>query len=153
MPVAVDATGSAVATIFTKILEGELPGRFVWRDDRGAAFLSINPLSDGHTLVVPRREVDHWLDLEEHEVEWLHVVGQRVGHAIQAAFQPARVGTVIAGFEVPHVHLHVFATQSMADFDFARADADPDPRVMDDAARRIRAALRDLGYEDAIPAG
>lgn len=140
-----------MATIFTRILDGELPGRFVWRDDTCAAFLSINPLTVGHTLVVPRREVDHWLDLDEYEVEFLHVVGQRLGRAIQAAFEPARIGTVIAGFEVPHVHLHVFGADQMADFDFARAEADPDPAVMDDAMHRIREALHDLGYEDAIP--
>lgn len=140
-----------MATIFTRILEGELPGRFVWRDDWCGAFLSINPLTPGHTLVVPHREVDHWLDLEEYEVETLHVVGHRIGRAIQAAFSPARVGTVIAGFEVPHVHLHVFAADRMDDFDFARAEADPDPAVMDDAMERIREALREQGHEDAVP--
>lgn len=142
-----------MATVFTKIIEGEIPGRFVWRDDAYVAFLSINPLSPGHTLVVPRREVDHWLDLEEHEVEAMHVIGQRIGRAIEAAFQPARVGTVIAGFEVPHVHLHVFAADAMSDFDFARAQADPDPAMMDDARDRICEALHDLGYEDAVPDG
>ena len=140
-----------MATIFTKILEGELPGRFVWRDDAYAAFLSINPVTPGHTLVVPRREVDHWLDLEEHEVEALHVIGHRIGRALDAAFQPTRVGTMIAGFEVPHVHLHVVAIDSMADLDLGRAMADPDPAMMDDAHARICDALRDLGYEDAVP--
>ena len=140
-----------MATIFSKILQGELPGRFVWRDDQYAAFLSINPLSPGHTLVVPRREVDHWLELDELEVEAIHVIGQRIGRAIQAAFQPARVGTVIAGFEVPHVHLHVFGADQMADVDFARAEADPDPAMMDDARDRIREGLHDLGYEDSVP--
>lgn len=140
-----------MATIFTKIIDGELPGRFVWRDDSCVAFLSINPLSAGHTLVVPRREVDHWLDLEEHEVEWVHVVGQRIGRAIEAAFSYARVGTVIAGFEVPHMHLHVFGADAMSDFDFSRAQADPDPAMMDDAADRIRGALHELGYEDSVP--
>ena len=140
-----------MATIFTKILEGELPGRFVWRDDLCGAFLSINPVTTGHTLVVPRREVDHWLDLEEHELEALHVVGQRVGRAIQQVWQPERVGSMIAGFEVPHVHLHVLAMWSMADLDLGNAAPDPDAAEMDDAMARIREALADLGYDDAVP--
>ena len=140
-----------MGTVFTSIIEGELPGRFVWRDDVCVAFLSINPVTPGHTLVVPRREVDHWLDLEEHEVEWLHVVSQRVGRAIHAAFGNDRVGSMIAGFEVPHVHVHVVGIDSMADIDLGRAMTDPDAGMMDDAMRRIRDALHDLGYEDAVP--
>lgn len=140
-----------MATIFTKIIDGELPGRFVWRDDACVAFLSINPVTPGHTLVVPRHEADHWLDLAEHEVEWMHVVGQRVGRAIHAAFGTDRVGSMVAGFEVPHVHLHVIGIDSMADMDLANGQADPDPAMMDDAADRIRGALRELGYEDSVP--
>ncbi len=134
-----------MASVFTRIIDGELPGRFVWRDDTAVAFLSINPITVGHTLVVPRIEVDHWLDLDPDT--WAHCaqVAQRIGTGIQRAFSPARVGQMVAGFEVPHVHLHVLAIDSMADMSFDHADPDPDPAVMDDAARRLRTALVEQG--------
>ncbi len=139
-----------MATVFTKIIEREFPGRFVWRDDDAVAFLSINPLTKGHVLVVPVMEVDHWIDLPAGT--WAHVneVVRAVGQAVQRAFSPARVGTVIAGFEVPHVHVHVFPTEAMADFDFRNAAADPDPDELDDAAERIRRALVELGHGDMV---
>lgn len=141
-----------MTTVFTKIIEGEFPGRFVWRDDQAVAFLSINPLTTGHVLVVPVTEVDHWIDLPNGV--WQHVNGvvRAVGQAVQRAFSPARVGTVIAGFEVPHVHVHVFPAAAMADFDFRNAATDPDPAEMDAAAERIRQALVDLGHDEFVSA-
>src|SRR6476659_2930461 len=103
-PPAYDPT---MATIFTRIINGELPGRFVWRDDRCVAFLSINPLRPGHTLVIPRAEVDHWIDLPADENAHLMRVAHEIGRAQMAAFSPTRVALIIAGMEVPHVHLHV----------------------------------------------
>ena len=96
-----------VPSIFTRIIDGELPGHFVWRDDECVAFLSIAPLRPGHTLVVPRLEVDHWLDLPPELAAHLMTVAQRIGRAQQAALNPTRVGLIIAGMEVPHTHLHV----------------------------------------------
>lgn len=138
-------------SVFTMIIEGRLPGRFVWRDDDAVAFLSINPLTHGHVLVVPVIEEDHWLDLGP--VTWQHVseVTRIVGLAIQRAFDPPRVGTVVAGFEVPHVHVHVFPTTTMADFDFRNAAQDPDPAALDAAAESIREALRGLGHGSNVP--
>ena len=130
-----------MASVFTKILAGELPGRFVYTDDRCAAFLTIAPISPGHTLVVPREEVDSWTDLDPDLAAHLFVVAQRVGRALHAAFSPARVGLVIAGLEVPHTHLHVLGVDTMADLDFARADPGVDPAALDEAAERLRAAL------------
>ncbi|MFP5308726.1 MAG: HIT family protein [Actinomycetes bacterium] len=132
-------------SVFSMIIAGDLPGRFVWRDDTCVAFLSINPLAPGHTLVVPREEVDHWLDLEPGA--WAHCsdVAQRVGRAVQRAYDPPRVGMAVVGFEVPHVHLHVSQIHAIDDLDFAKAATDPDPAELDDAAARVRAALRDLG--------
>jgi histidine triad (HIT) family protein len=130
-----------MATIFTKIIEGELPGRFVWRDDLCVAFLSINPLQTGHTLVVPIAEVDHWIDLDPEVMNHLTTVAHTVGRAQQEVFQPTRVGLMIAGLEVPHVHLHVVPINDVHYLDFSRADKDPDPAVLDDARARLAAAL------------
>ena len=120
-----------MATLFTKIINGELPGRFVWRDDKAVAFLSINPLGPGHTLVVPRAEVDHWVDADEVLLAHLNRVSHRIGKAVNAVWQPPRVAFIIAGFEVPHLHLHVYPAWELGDFDFASAETDPDADEMD----------------------
>lgn len=133
-----------MSSVFTKIIAGELPGHFVYRDDRCVAFLSINPLQHGHTLVVPIAEVDHWLDLDPDLAAHLTVVAQRIGKAQQAAFSPLRVGLMIAGLEVPHVHLHVVPISTVRDLDFANAQMNPDPASLADAAASITAALADL---------
>lgn len=128
-------------TIFSRIINGELPGRFVYRDERCVAFLSISPLKPGHTLVVPIEEVDHWLDLEPGLASHLFAVAQRVGTGIQSAFGPKKVGLMIAGLEVPHVHLHLVPIDEIHDLDFARQDRNPDAAAMDEAAERLRAAM------------
>jgi histidine triad (HIT) family protein len=137
-----------LASIFTRIIEGELPGRFVWRDDQCVAFLTIEPLKPGHTLVVPRLEVDHWLDLEPELVQHLMKVAHCVGKGIQRAFRPTKVGLVILGLEVPHVHVHVSPIDGMRDLDFARAQRNPDAAKLDEAAERLRQALRELGHAE-----
>lgn len=139
-----------MASVFTMIIDGELPGRFVWKDDTCVGFLSINPLAHGHALVIPRVEVDHWLELDPDVNAHMMRVSQKIGEAQQRAFSPARVGLIIAGYEVPHVHLHVVPTDSMADFDFANAAIDPDPADMDSAREATVAALRDLGYDPGV---
>lgn len=132
-------------SIFTRIIDGELPGRFVWRDDTCVAFLSIAPLRPGHTLVVPRAEVDHWLDVDAPIVAHLSTVAHTIGRAQMAAFTPARVGLIVAGMEVPHTHLHVVPIDVEADLDFGRARPATDDQL-DEAASRLRAALADLGH-------
>lgn len=141
-----------MASLFTRIIDGEIPGRFVWRDDRCVAFLTIAPLRPGHTLVVPVEEVDHWLDLEPDLAAHLMRVAQAVGRAQQEAFSPARVGLIIAGLEVPHTHLHVVPIGSETDLDFANADGDPDPAALDEAADALRTALRARGHDEVAPA-
>jgi histidine triad (HIT) family protein len=128
-------------TIFTRIIGGELPGRFVWRDDRCVAFLSINPLQPGHTLVVPIDEVDHWIDLDDELAAHLMTVSKRIARAQQDLFSPAKVGLMIAGLEVPHVHLHVVPIRGVHDLDFSNADPSPDPATLDAAADALRGAL------------
>lgn len=141
----------AVSTLFSKIIAGEIPGRFVWSDDTCVAFLTIGPITDGHTLVVPRAEVDHWLDTDDDLLAHLTAVARRIGQAQQAAWEPPRVGLMVAGFEVPHLHVHVWPVYSLEDFSFARVDDNPEPAVLDANAERIRRQLRDTGHEDHVP--
>jgi histidine triad (HIT) family protein len=130
-----------MATLFTKIIDGEIPGRFVWRDDRAVAFLTIAPIAHGHTLVVPIEEVDHWVDLEPDLAAHIMELARRVGRAQMQAFSPRRIGLIVAGLEVPHCHLHVIPIESEADLSFARADHSPDPARLDAAAEALRSAL------------
>lgn len=133
-------------TVFSRIIDGEIPGTFVWRDDVCVAFLSINPVSPGHTLVVPRAEVDEWTDLEPALAAHLMTVAQTIGKAVKAAFSPIRVGLLIAGLEVPHTHLHVMPIHSgEADLHLDHAGT-ATPEELEANAEKIRAALTDLGF-------
>jgi histidine triad (HIT) family protein len=137
-----------MASVFTMIINGELPGRFVWKDDKCVAFLSINPLAAGHTLVVPREEVDHWIDLEPELAAHLMEVSRKIGHALDHGFKRARVALMIAGLEVPHAHIHLVPIDGMYDLDADRADLAPNPAELDAAADRLRAALRALDHPE-----
>jgi histidine triad (HIT) family protein len=130
-----------MATVFTRIIDGELPGTFVWRDERAVGLMSINPLATGHVLVVPIVEVDHWIDLDADLAAHLFDIARVVGRAQEAAFGCGRVGLIIAGYEVPHTHLHVIPTNSMAQLNFANAAAAVDPADLEAAAEAIRAQL------------
>ena len=130
-----------MATIFTKIIDGEIPGTFVWRDHRCVAFLSINPLRQGHTLVVPRQEVDLWTDCPSDLRDHLFEVSQTIARAIQQVFSPNRVGLMIAGLEVPHLHIHLVPIDGVHDLDFANAAVSVDREELDESASSIRSAL------------
>lgn len=130
-------------TIFSRIISGELPGRFVHRDDQAVAFLSIAPLRPGHTLVVPVEEVDHWIDASPGLNAHLMQVAQKVAKAQQALWSPTKVALLIAGLEVPHVHLHVVPIDRESDLHFGRADPDPDPAELDRIAAELAGALAD----------
>lgn len=132
-------------TIFTKIIEGEIPGTFVWKDDECVGFMSINPLRPGHTLVVPRLEVDHWIhcpvDLRTH----LFDVAQTVGQAIDKVYGAEKVGMMIAGLEVPHLHIHLVPMDGVNDLDFANAADSVDRSELEEAASAIRYILKSQG--------
>lgn len=137
-------------TVFSRIIQDEIPARFVWRDEHCVAFLTIAPLRPGHVMVVPRSEVDQWTDADDELVGRLMLVAKQIGAAQKIAFDAPRAGLLIAGFEVPHLHVHVFPSWSIDDFAFARADRDPDPADLDAAADALRMALRKAGHGERV---
>ncbi len=137
-----------MTSVFSRIIAGELPARFVWKDDDCVVFLSNRPLRPGHVLVVPRHEVDHWLDLDADLLTHLAAVAQSIGRAQMVGFKPVRIGLMLAGLEVPHVHFHVVPIRGVHDLDFGNQDMNPDPAMMDQAAETLRAELRRLGFSE-----
>lgn len=133
-----------MASIFTKIINRELPGRFVYEDDDVVAFLTIEPMTQGHTLVVPRAEIDQWQGVESEAFGRVMSVSQLIGKAVTKAFQAERAGLIIAGLEVPHLHVHVFPARNLSDFGFANVDRNPSVESLDEAQAKIKAALAQL---------
>jgi histidine triad (HIT) family protein len=127
-----------MATVFSRILAGELPGTFVHRDDVCAVLLSINPLAPGHALVIPVDEIDHWVDIPAELSTHLFDVARRVGDAQRRAFTCERVGLIVAGYEVPHAHIHVIPTSGMHQLDFRNAAASVSRDELDAWAAAIR---------------
>lgn len=108
-----------MASIFTKIINREIPANIVAEDDRFIAFLDINPLSVGHTLIVPKKEVDYFFDVDEDSLAAMMVFSKRVASAIKKTVRCKRVGVAVIGFEVPHAHLHLVPMNGMSDINFA----------------------------------
>jgi histidine triad (HIT) family protein len=127
-------------TIFTRIIRGEVPAHRLYEDERTFAFLDIRPIREGHTLVVPKAEVDVLWDLDRADYDAVFSTAYRLAPAISRAAAAQRCGVIAAGFEVPHAHVHVIPADTMEDLDFRRgrpaADAD-----LAAVAQRIRAAL------------
>lgn len=137
-----------MATLFTRIIEGEIPGRFVWRDDRAVAFMTIAPIKPGHVLVVPIEEIDHWLDAPSDLLHHLMDVAAAIGTAQMKAFRPTRIGIIIAGLEVPHLHIHVIPMETEQDLNFANADHSATAEALDETMRKLRTAL--VGNTDVV---
>lgn len=108
-----------MASLFTRIIQGEIPCYKIAEDEYCIAFLDIFPLKEGHTLVVPKKEVDHWLDLDPEIQQHIIIFAQRIGKAIQAVTGAERIGLVIAGFEIPHTHIHLIPVNTMNDMNFS----------------------------------
>jgi histidine triad (HIT) family protein len=136
-----------MASIFTKILNREIPGRFVWKDEQCFAILTINPIQPGHLLVIPREEIDNWVYVPDALRDHLFKVGQTLAKALMKAYRPVKVGLMIVGLEVKHVHLHLMPISAPEHVEFARADKNPDPKALDAAAAKIRAALKEMGVQ------
>jgi diadenosine tetraphosphate (Ap4A) HIT family hydrolase len=136
-----------MTSLFTRIINRELPGRFVYEDDLGddgvVAFLTIEPMTQGHTLVVPRAEVDNWQTVDPEVFGRVTDVSQRIGRAVCQAFGAQRAGMIIAGLEVPHLHVHVFPAYNLTDFGFAHVDRNPSAESLDEAQAKIIDALAD----------
>jgi Diadenosine tetraphosphate (Ap4A) hydrolase and other HIT family hydrolases len=140
-----------MSSIFTRIINGEIPGHFVWRDSECVAFMDIQPISRGHLLVVPRQETDRWHDLPPQTAAHLFAVAHKIAAALDQLSERSRVGLMIAGFDVPHTHIHLMPADSMAQFDPKNADKNARPEDLDTMAGKIRDALRALGHGANVP--
>ncbi|SMX90506.1 Diadenosine tetraphosphate (Ap4A) hydrolase [Brevibacterium iodinum ATCC 49514] len=133
-----------MATLFTKIINGEIPGTFVHQDDKCVALLDVAPMTEGHVMVVPRDEISHWIDADAELLAHLTAVAKRIGEAQKAAFDCERIGLLIVGYEVPHMHIHVLPTNSMEDFDISDRAPMQTPEQLEAPAEKIRQALSEL---------
>ncbi len=143
--------GGPEPSVFTMIISGRIPGRFVWRDDDVVAFLTIAPIRPGHTLVVPVAQIDQWTDVPAGLWSRVGEVQLAVGRALMEAFRPERVGVMVAGLEVPHCHVHLVPIDTEGDLSFAQADPGATADALDAAASRIRAALVAAGHGEHVP--
>jgi histidine triad (HIT) family protein len=130
-----------MASIFTRIINREIPGHIVAENDKYIAFLDISPLVLGHTLVVPKQEVDYMYDLDDDVLAGLHVFAKNVAHAIKKAVPCKRIGVAVIGLEVPHTHVHLVPMNSMGDLNFTRPKLSPSKMELEEVAKKIRGAL------------
>lgn len=138
-------------SIFTQIIAGKIPGRFVWADEVCVAFATIEPHTDGHVLVVPRAEVESYTDAPEEMVAHLAVVAKRLGKTQTRVFGAARAGVMVVGYGVDHLHLHVLPIRSEADIAPSAARHDVSAQALDAAMDRLRQGLREDGWEQFVP--
>lgn len=127
-----------MATIFSRIIAGEIPCYKVAEDDKFFAFLDINPLVKGHTLVVPKQEVDYIFDLADEDLAAMHVFAKKVALAIGKAFPCKKVGMAVLGLEVPHAHIHLIPMQSEKDMLFSN----PKLKLSDEEFKAVAEAIR-----------
>jgi len=137
-----------MASVFTLIMDGKIPGHFVWKDEQAVAFLTINPIRTGHVLVVPRAEIDQWSDLPLELAAHLMQVSHKVANSLKLAYPAKRVGLMIAGLEVPHTHIHLVPMDSMDDLSFAFARS-AEGEELKAVAEKIRALLIKQGHAQA----
>ena len=137
-----DTTIFFMPSLFTRIILGEIPGHFVYRDEVCVAFLTINPIATGHTLVVPIEETDEWTNLSDATSSHLMVIAKKIGLAQKDLYKCNRVGLIIAGFEIPHCHLHVIPANTMADLSFEHAAPHVEPAQLKEQAEKLTAALK-----------
>ena len=125
-------------TIFTRIINREIPGHIVLEDERYIAFLDINPLVPGHTLVVPKKEIDYIFDLDDETLAGLHLFAKKVAKNIEKAIPCERIGIAVVGLEVPHTHVHLVPLNSMDDINFSRPKLKPSKDELQAVAAKIK---------------
>ncbi|MBR6660324.1 MAG: HIT family protein [Bacteroidales bacterium] len=130
-----------MASIFTRIVKGEIPSYKVAESDKFYAFLDIAPMAKGHTLVIPKREVDYIFDIEDQEYMELQLFAKRVAEAIKEAIPCQRVGVAVLGMEVPHAHIHLVPLQTEADMDFRKSKLQLSTEEFQEIAKRISDAF------------
>lgn len=130
-----------MASIFSKIINREIPGQIVAEDDRFIAFLDIMPMVLGHTLVVPKKEVDYIYDLDDDDLKAINVFAKKVAAAVRKAVPCKRIGVAVIGLEVPHAHIHLVPMNSADDLNFTRPKLKPTPQELAAVADKIRKAL------------
>lgn len=140
-----------MATVFTKIITGEFPGLFAWSDEKCVVFASIDPITEGHLLVVPREEIPAFTQAPEDLFAHLMKVAAIIGRAQEKAFDAPRAGVIIAGFEVPHLHVHVTPIHGEGDLSFANAKR-ADTEALKVAVEKVRAELCAQGHGEHVPA-
>ena len=113
-------TFNFMPSVFTKIINGEIPSHKIAEDDHYYAFLDIFPIVEGHTLVVPKKEIDYLFDLDDETLGGLHIFAKKVAKAIEKAIPCIRIGTAVAGLEVPHAHLHLIPINQISDISFTK---------------------------------
>ena len=128
-------------SLFTKIINREIPGHIVAEDEKYIAFLDINPLVVGHTLVVPKKEVDYIFDIDDDTLAGLQLFSKKVAHALKKAIPCKRIGVAVIGLEVPHTHVHLVPMNSMDDLNFTRKKLNPSQEELSAAAEKIRKAM------------
>ncbi|MTI40136.1 HIT family protein [Fulvivirga lutimaris] len=130
-----------MSSIFTKIINREIPGYIIAEDDNYISFLDINPLVLGHCLVVPKKEVDYIFDLEDSDIQGLMTFAKKVSKAVKAAVPCKRVGIAVIGLEVPHTHVHLVPLNIMDDINFSRPKLNPSAEELASVAEKIKAAF------------
>ncbi len=126
-----------MASIFSKIVAGEIPSYKIAEDEHYYAFLDINPVAPGHTLVIPKREVDYIFDLDDNELAGLTIFAKRVAAAIKAAIPCVKVGVTVLGLEVPHAHIHLVPLNKESDMNFAKKKLTLPQDEMESICKRI----------------
>jgi histidine triad (HIT) family protein len=127
-----------MSTIFTKIINGEIPCYKIAEDENFLAFLDISPLAIGHTLVIPKKEIDYIFNIDDHTLAGLHVFSKKVAKAIEKAIPCKRIGVAVIGLEVPHAHIHLIPLQTVQDINFSREKMVVSKEVLEDTAAKIR---------------
>lgn len=130
-----------MASLFSKIVSGEIPSYFIAEDKKHFAFLDINPLAKGHTLVIPKKEVDYIFDLNAEDTADLHVFARKVAKAIDDVIPCTRVGVAVVGLEVPHTHIHLVPINNVSDINFARPKLELESEEFESIAALIKGAF------------